>query len=89
MEILLLPNWLLARLALTPAQRIHLNAFASILVAAAGIILAAFLVSQLIARPVALFAARTEQTVARLSRHGSIITILCLVAVWLSRLIAK
>jgi hypothetical protein len=137
MEILLLPNWLLARLALTPAQRIHLNAFASILVAAAatplavklphiclfqyflhipcpgcgithalfalarldvstawhanpaGIILAAFLVSQLIARPVALFAARTEQTVARLSRHGSIITILCLVAVWLSRWIAK
>lgn len=36
MEILLLPNWMLARLALTPAQRNHLNAFASVLLAVAA-----------------------------------------------------
>ncbi len=137
MEIFILPNWMLARLALTPAQRVHLNAFASMLLAViaaplavrlphiclfqyflhipcpgcgvthaifalarldlaaawranpAGIIVAALFISQLITRPVALFADRTGQAITRLSRRGSTITILALVAVWLFRLIAN
>jgi len=137
MEILIFPNWLLARTALTPAQRIHLNAFASILVAAAaaplllrlphvclfqyflhipcpgcgithalvaltrfdvaaawlanpaGLVLAAFFAVQLLARPVALFASSTGESVTRLSRLGSRIAVLCLVFVWMFRLVAS
>lgn len=134
MEIYLLPNWMLDRLALSPAQRLHLNAFASALLAIlaaptlvrvphiclfqyflhlpcpgfgvthslismgrldlsgafranpAGIVVAAFLGLQLVARPVALFAERLEPAIARLSRRASAFTVAVLMFVWIWRL---
>jgi|HubBroStandDraft_5_1064220.scaffolds.fasta_scaffold543289_1 hypothetical protein len=134
MEIYLLPNWMLERLALSPSQRLHLNAFASALLAIlaapmlvevphvclfqyflhvpclgcgithslismerldlsgairanpAGIVVAAFLGVQLVARPVALLADRGEPAIARLSRRASAFTVAALIFVWIWRL---
>jgi hypothetical protein len=53
----------------------------------AGIVVAGFFVFQIAARFVAIFIARTRTLVTHLCRCGSMVTLSCLLAVWIHKLI--
>jgi hypothetical protein len=53
----------------------------------AGIVLTGFFAFEVIARLIAVVEARTRSVVTELCHHGSLITLSCLLLVWISRLI--